>query len=602
MEILRVIVALLTAVLISIPVTSFEARERRTTKAINVIQSESSLKKFTYLCKKTGWLQYLGIINNITVFAPEDSVFTELSSRTRRMIIRNIHRVYDLVGNHMHFGRNLYIDGLKDGQSIEMGFGDRVRVNVRNEKKGLSNGVWVNGKRIKRRIETTNGVIHIINGILASPTMQLIEFMQYQYSHFGGFLKLLERSGMLFPPEFTIFVPISACFKGLPKDSYKRLLTDKTLMLDLVKFHIIPGLHYIDTIPNGVTGYQTLAGKTLVIHRDASKYILRSPWTNSTANVITPDLRVKTGLIHVIDAILEPHENMLAGEVVQEYKVFSFFAKMLKHHGFNDLLKDRSREFTVFAPKDSAWRRLHSDDKQKLKANETFMRQVISNHIREGALQVSHMKDYTQVTTLLGEKMMLRKYGFPDRKVMVNEAVVDQFDRKAVNGIIHVVDRVLLPKTNTLWDVIEDVAKEDDVSMFRAALRRTGVWRAVAQDDYYRKMIFAPTDEAFRKIPRNQLQYLMDNRRAMRDLIRYHITPGYFHTDLMDERWIYVFKTLHNRRKIRMRKKRSHLVTFNPQGKNAKSVKLDIVAKNGLLNIVDEVLIPPDYAFLRRIK
>jgi len=583
-------------------VDSFHPEEKRNAKA-DVVLSSSEIKHFTYLAKRSGWHSYLGIIGNITVFSPEDAAFEELSVRTRRMITQNMHRLYELVANHMHFHLNYYAKDFYDGQYIQMGFGEFALVNIRKNSIGETDAAWVNGKRVIRRLDTQNGIIYTLNGLITSPTLQLIEFMQHYYSHFGGFEQLLQKARLLYPPRFTIFLPINACFKKMPKNAFKFLFTDRIQLTGLVKYHIIPDLRYIDPLPEGVTAFTTTSGKTLIVQRDGARFVLRVPGTNITANIVTPDLRVKSAVIHVIDAILEPYEDLLAMEKLQEYKIFSIFARKLKASGFSKLLGDNDKKFTIFAPRDDAWRALSDNVKAKLQTNQTYLNEVLKNHIREGLLKIGAMKDYTQITTLNGEKMMLRKYGDENsKKMMINEAVVDEHDRMAANGIIHIVDRVLLPKPKSLWNEIEENQNNAyQISMFRAALKRTGLWKLVQQDSYYKKMIWAPTDEAFRKLPTKQIQYLMDDKNAMRDVLKYHITPGYFHTSLMDERWIYVFKTLHKRKKVRCRKKLNRLIVFNPKGPNAKSVEIDIVARNGLMNIVDEVLIPKDYGFLKKL-
>jgi len=116
----------------------------------------------------------------------------------------------------------------------------------------------------------------------------------------------------------------------------------------------------------------------------------------------------------------------------------------------------------------------------------------------------------------------------------------------------------------------------------------------IDKEKYYKTIIWIPADSAFSKLQGGQVRFILRNRRIARDIVLYHIALGYYLMQHLEEKWVYAFKTMASgKHKLRMRKMGDDVTIFNPGGKaNARIVRSDINAKNGLMNIVDQVLIP----------
>ena len=100
--------------------------------------------------------------------------------------------------------------------------------------------------------------------------------------------------------------------------------------------------------------------------------------------------------------------------------------------------------FTVFAPTDAAFAAIQKDVDNLLKPeNKAKLVKVLTFHVVSGKLLASQLKDGQELTTVEGEKI---KVSIKDNKVSVGGAHVTTADILASNGVIHVIDKVLMPK------------------------------------------------------------------------------------------------------------------------------------------------------------
>jgi len=97
--------------------------------------------------------------------------------------------------------------------------------------------------------------------------------------------------------------------------------------------------------------------------------------------------------------------------------------------------------FTVFAPNDTAF--AHSRSLDKLSGDKTKLANVLKYHVVKGKYSAEDLASKRSLTTLEGESLMVNA---KDGKVIVDGAIVTEPDVKASNGVIHVIDAVLIPE------------------------------------------------------------------------------------------------------------------------------------------------------------
>jgi uncharacterized surface protein with fasciclin (FAS1) repeats len=100
--------------------------------------------------------------------------------------------------------------------------------------------------------------------------------------------------------------------------------------------------------------------------------------------------------------------------------------------------------FTVFAPTDAAFAAIQKDvESLLLPENKATLAKVLTYHVVSGKHMAADLEDGAELTTVQGEKLKVSVKG---NKVMIGEANVTTADVAASNGVVHLIDKVLLPK------------------------------------------------------------------------------------------------------------------------------------------------------------
>jgi len=117
-------------------------------------------------------------------------------------------------------------------------------------------------------------------------------------------------------------------------------------------------------------------------------------------------------------------------------------AAAVKAAGLVETLQGKG-PFTVFAPTDAAFAAIQSEVDKLLKPeNKAKLSKILTYHVVSGKMMASDLKDGQELTTVEGSKL---KVMVKDGKVMIGNAKVSSADISASNGVIHVIDKVLLP-------------------------------------------------------------------------------------------------------------------------------------------------------------
>jgi uncharacterized surface protein with fasciclin (FAS1) repeats len=121
---------------------------------------------------------------------------------------------------------------------------------------------------------------------------------------------------------------------------------------------------------------------------------------------------------------------------------FDTLTSLLEQAGLADTLKGDG-PFTVFAPTDKAFAKVPQKTLDELAANPDKLRAVLLYHVAKRKLTAAKVVNRRSIKTLNGQRVRVRVRG---KKVYVNRSRVMQTDVEASNGVIHVVNRVLIPR------------------------------------------------------------------------------------------------------------------------------------------------------------
>ena len=237
--------------------------------------------------------------------------------------------------------------------------------------------------------------------------------------------------------------------------------------------------------------------------------------------------------------------------------------------------------FTVFAPTDAAFAALPAGALDALLADPTgALADVLLYHVVGGLALSTDLSNGQVITTLLGEDITVT---IDMNGVMINNAMVTVADITADNGVVHVIDAVLLPPaqpTNTILDI---VVNSEVHNTLEAAVLAAGLEGALAGPGPL--TVFAPTDAAFEALPAGTLDALLaDPTGALTQVLLYHVVAAAaLSTDLSDGQMIATLQ--------------GQDVTVTISGGNvfindAQVIVADIIADNGVVHVIDAVLVP----------
>ncbi|MEZ4657198.1 MAG: fasciclin domain-containing protein [Caldilineaceae bacterium] len=259
----------------------------------------------------------------------------------------------------------------------------------------------------------------------------------------AGLTKTLKGDG-----PFTIFAPSDAAFaaSSLPAD----VMSDPAALADVLNYHVVPGLYMAADLTDGMTLDTAQGGQLTIDLSDGAKV--------NGINISGPDVAADNGVIHVIDAVLSPPAEEEAApeeaapeeaaaepmDIVDTAMAAGNFTTLIKALETADLIDTLKSEgpFTVFAPTDEAFAQLPEGTVDALLQDIDTLTQVLLYHVVPGVLLSGDLTDGMEAETAQGSTVVFTQGA---DGLMVNDAVIDPADVEATNGVIQVIDKLILP-------------------------------------------------------------------------------------------------------------------------------------------------------------
>ncbi len=233
--------------------------------------------------------------------------------------------------------------------------------------------------------------------------------------------------------------------------------------------------------------------------------------------------------------------------------------------------------FTVFAPTDAAFADLPAAKREQLLQDPDRLKAVLLHHVVSGRLYADEVVQRTDAQTALGQAL---RFEVSDQ-VRVNGAAIIQADIAADNGIIHVIDRVLLPER----DIVEVAREAGNFRSLLMALEVTGMTQTLRESGPF--TVFAPTDGAFEQLPRGVVDALLQDTDRLSAVLSYHVVAGQIPAAELAQRR--ELKTVGGQ-PVEIDGAAEITVAGAALGRT------DIPATNGIIHVIDTVLLPPGMA------
>ncbi|MBK8267218.1 MAG: fasciclin domain-containing protein [Planctomycetes bacterium] len=251
---------------------------------------------------------------------------------------------------------------------------------------------------------------------------------------------------------------------------------------------------------------------------------------------------------------------------------FKTLVTAVKAAGLVETLKSPG-PFTVFAPTDEAFAKLPKGALESLLKNPDALRSVLLYHVVPGNVMAADVVKLKSAKTALGQSIAIDT----TKGVRVDQASVTQTDIETSNGVIHVIDAVIMPKN----DIIEAARSAGSFKTLLTAVEAAGLTDTLRGSGPF--TVFAPTDEAFAKLPKGTLESLLKDKKKLASILTYHVVAGKV-----------MAKDVVNLKEAKTVQGQSIRIdtTSGVKVDEAKVLKTDVPATNGVIHVIDTVILP----------
>jgi len=285
------------------------------------------------------------------------------------------------------------------------------------------------------------------------------------------------------------------------------------------------------------------------------------------------------GLVQASASAVQAAEKDIVTTAV-EAGSFKTLAAALKAGGLVETLQGKG-PFTVFAPTDDAFSKLPEGTVETLlkPENKQQLVAVLTYHVVPGKVTAASVVKLNAAATVNGQRVDIK---VADGKVQIDQATVVTADIESSNGVIHVIDQVILPSADSIPATAE---KAGTFKTLLAAAKAAGLVEVLAGDKPL--TVFAPTDEAFAKLPAGTVESLLkpENKDKLAAILKYHVVPGrVFSNDVLSKKEL---KTVQGGTLTAAMKNGAATIA------GANLIATDIDASNGVIHVIDSVMLPP---------
>jgi len=373
-----------------------------------------------------------------TVFAPTNAAFEDLLSDLGASSLDDLTKedLLPILNYHVVNGNVLSSD-LSSGNVTTIG-GKDIAIDV-------GNTVTINGKSTvtSTDIQGTNGVIHVIDEVLlpSDAPKNIVETAQSN-DQFSTLVDALVKADLVSVLEgegpYTVFAPTNDAFGDLLSELGASSLDDLTKeeLEPILLYHVVSGNvmsgdlsnGYVNTLNAGPNSTNT----TLLVNTEEGVKL------NGSTSVTAADIEATNGVVHEIDEVLLPPTVV---DIAINNSNFSTLVEAVVKAELDGTLSGEG-PFTVFAPTNAAFTELFNDlgitgisDLTKEDLVPILQYHVVSGNVRAEDLSTG------SVATLNGDIQV----DVGDNVTINTEATVTSVDIQGTNGVVHVIDKVLLP-------------------------------------------------------------------------------------------------------------------------------------------------------------
>ena len=305
------------------------------------------------------------------------------------------------------------------------------------------------------------------------------------------------------------------------------------------------------------------------------------------AMVTVANIAADNGVVHVIDAVLVPSTITLP----TPNTIYDIVSNSSDHTTLKIAIDACSLDgalsgitpLTLFAPTDAAFNALPAGILAALLNDIPLLTDILKHHVVGASVMSGTLTNGQIVTTLLGTNVTVT---INSMGVYIDNAMVTVANIAADNGVVHVIDAVLVPSTitlptpNTIYDI---VSNSSDHTTLKIAIDACALNSTLSNPGSL--TLFAPTDAAFDALPAGTVTALLNDIPQLTNILKHHVVGDKVMSGMLS-----------NNQVVTTLLGTNITVTINSMGvfiDNAIVTVTDIITDNGVVHIIDAVLLPP---------
>lgn len=537
-----------------------------------------------------------------TVFAPTNAAFDNLPEGVLDYLLANETILANVLKYHVVNGNVLSTDlstgsvnTLLDGKSIGVEVdGTSVSLN------GLSSVIGAD-------VLASNGVVHLIDEVLIPPDFELPKDNIVEIASATPELSTLVEALTLFPDlvntlssdgTLTVFAPTNDAFLALLGAIGQSQLSDvpESVVRNILEYHVISTAAIMSSELSDGDMATTVSGEDVNVEINSNGVFIGG------AKVNTPDIEASNGVIHIVESVMvNPSIQPIVGTIVAPAyfnKNFTILttAVLAADPSILELLLSMGPNnvgLTLFAPTNDAFAAAGITELP----DQATLNSVLAYHVLDGITLAANLPATSiaaaEVTSLGGIFYLTNQGG--DAGVFINGSTkVIETDIEGTNGVVHVIDRTLLPASMNIVEIAQSFDPDEFTQLVAAVARTSGedpdLLAALSGEGKY--TVFAPTDAAFQALLDSNVDWDSVNDiplDVLTKVLLHHVieSPRIFSTDLQSG----IATTLNGN--ITIDAEAGTITDGSGSDPAAKlSMPLDVLATNGVIHVIDKVLIP----------
>ena len=507
-----------------------------------------------------------------TFFAPSNNAFRKLDEKVKARLAKEPRAIFEILAYHV-VPQKLKAADVIERQTITNVAGKELNVKLED------GSVFIDdAKVIKTDIRFYRGIAHKIDKVIVPPTflpedpdpLDIVDTAAGA-GVFNTLLAAADAAGLVdtlrSEGPFMVFAPTDDAFAAIPAETLTALLNDPDALREILLYHVVTDeLKAAEVLASA--SLTMASGKMANITVNAEAAMIEN------AKIIDTDIIAANGVIHVIDAVLMPPKDIV--EVAQAAGQFNTLLAAATAAGLVDTLKSAG-PFTVFAPNDDAFAKIDEATLNALIADPEALKNILLYHVVLGRLMAADVLAAKNLKTVDGRYLRIST---DNGDAFVDQAKIIATDVAATNGVIHVIDSVMMP-----YESILDVARAaGNFTTLLQAVEAAGLSETLATGGDF--TLFAPTDEAFAKLPEGTVEALLQDPDTLRNILLFHGVQGKYNAiDFLFSDGLTALNggTL---------APGFDLVDWKILVNHITVAAADVQADNGVIHVIDEVLIP----------